>query len=246
MTTSLVSRGGDIASSVRAQRSRTIAMLEDLTSAQWEVAVTPGWRVREVAAHLVATDEAALTGRLWTLGVRRVDMERIERWNDVQVQRWAGRPIPALLHALDRWGRRIARATSLPGPLGSKAIPTPLGKVSLQWLAGLRVYDEWVHGEDVRRALGLPSDDDPSIVEPVARQLLATIPVQTLPRVPHGARGEVTIAFSDVAVEPLGIDLGRKRYGSILANRGTRIEAEAAALVMCAARRDAWREVEAD
>lgn len=228
---------------VRAQRRRTLALFEDLTDAQWETIVTPRWRVREVAAHLITTDEGALTGRFFAIGLRAVPISEVERWNDEQVRRWADRPIPALLHGLDVWGRRTARALAL--PIASARVPSPFGKVSFSWLGGMRVYDEWVHGEDVRRALGLPADDDPTTLAPVARQLFAAIPVQTLPRIHADARGDVTVSFRGLDIDPFGIDLTHRRFGTALGGRGTRIDADPAALVMCAAGRDRWRDAEA-
>ena len=71
---------------VRAQRARTIALLEDLTEAQWETEIVPGWRTREVAAHLVSTDEASLTGKFLLWGIRQKPIPEIEQWNERQVK----------------------------------------------------------------------------------------------------------------------------------------------------------------
>jgi len=119
---------GEMVAAVRAARSRTFARLESLDEKDWEVVVTPGWRVREVAAHLITTDEASLTGRLLSLGLRQAPMEEIERWNDRQVGRWADKPIPALLHALDVWGRRMARVLGAPPQrlVGRSSHPHPV------------------------------------------------------------------------------------------------------------------------
>lgn len=240
-------RKHDVIAWVRAQRARTIALLEDLPEKEWERPVVPGWRVREVAAHLVSTDEAALTGRLLALGLRKVEVGDIEAWNETQVARWAERPIPALLHGLASWGRRLALTLAVtPGPAARVRLPTPFGRVSPLWLGMARVYGEWVHLEDVRRALGLPGDDSPQALEPVARHLLAGIPVQTLPRVPPGVAGAVTLAFTDVDLPGAGYDLGERRFGFAVAGGDARVEGTAAALVMIAARRDPWREAESD
>ena len=59
----------------------------------------------------------------------------------------------------------------MPGPAARPALPTPFGRVSLLWLVMLRVYDEWVHMEDVRRALSL-ADDDGIDALPVAAKFL--------------------------------------------------------------------------
>jgi uncharacterized protein (TIGR03083 family) len=232
--------------SIRAQRASTVRLLEDLDEAQWDIEVTPGWRVREMAAHLLTTDEASLTGKLLALGVRRVPLEVIERWNDEQVKRWADRPIPALLHGLDAWGRRLARALAIPpAKVASAPFPSPFGRVSLLWLGMLRVFDEWVHSEDVRRALSLPSDDAPDVVLPVAKLVLAGIPIQTLPLVPDDAKGTVLVGFTDAPLAPLGVDMSAHRFGTALTSADARVEAPAAALTMIAAGRDPWREAEA-
>lgn len=231
----------DAIDAVRDQRARTLSLLDTLDDASWERGVVPGWRVREVAAHLISTDEAALTGRVFALGVRRVSPDAIEAWNETQVGRWASRPVPALLRALDLWGRRLARALAVaPERL---VLPGPFGRVPAPWLGMLRVYDEWIHLEDVRRALGAPSDGARASVAPVIRHLFALVPWQTLPRVPSGATGRVVVRVTDADVEPFGVDLGERRYG--LVEGGTTIEADAAPLVMVAAGRDPWRDAEA-
>jgi uncharacterized protein (TIGR03083 family) len=235
-----------VARAVRAQRSRTLGLLERMEESAWETIVTPGWRVREAAAHLIVTDEDALTGRMLKLGLRRVPVETLERWNDEQVGRWADKPIPAILHALDVWGRRIARLASVvPAAAARRRITTPLGRVSLSWLGMMRVFDEWIHDEDIRRALGSPSDDASDVIEPVARQLFAVIPIQTLDRLPASAVGRVTLRVTDLDLPSFGLDLDRRLFGFGIDAR-TEIAAPAARLVMVAAGRDRWRDVEAE
>src|SRR5438105_4330447 len=157
----------EVVEAVRAQRQRTLALLEDLSDVQWETEILPRWRVREVAAHLVTTDASSLMGNV--LARHQLPMADVETWNDERVPQWADRPVPVLIHGLDRWGRRLSRALSLaPGPVARRKLPTKFGRVSLLWLAMLRVYDEWVHGEDVRRGLEFPADDQADAVRPAA------------------------------------------------------------------------------
>jgi uncharacterized protein (TIGR03083 family) len=231
------------------QRRRLLDLLRALPEADWEKIVVPRWRVRELAAHMITTDEGTLTGRLLTIGFTRDPVggvSKVEAWNDKQVARWADRPIPELLDGLEKWGRRLERlAGVVPTFLAKRTMPTPLGRASLLWLAGLRVYDEWVHREDLRRALGMPSDDVPAVVGPAARMLQAGIPMQSLPRLAAGVEGSASVAFDDVELPTMAIDLTEKRYGYGVAADGARIGGRAAALVMVAARRDPWREAEA-
>jgi len=230
---------------VRAQRARTIALLEDLTEAQWETEIVPGWRTREVAAHLVSTDEASLTGKFLLWGIRQKPIPEIEQWNERQVAKWADRPIPTLLHGLEKWGRRFARVASVPPRrVASLSFPNGFGRVSLLWLVMLRVYDEWVHMEDVRRALSLADDDGIDALPVAAKFLLAGIPIQTLSEIPSGAAGTLAIGFVDVDTPALSVDLGTRRFGIGLP-ADAQVKGPAASLIMVAAGRDPWREAEA-
>jgi uncharacterized protein (TIGR03083 family) len=239
----------EIVAALRAQRARTLELLRSIPEPDWETIVVPRWRLREVAAHLVTTDEGALTGRSLTTGFTRDAndaISRIEAWNDRQVVRWADRPVPEILAGLERWSRRFERLTRVvPAIVGRPAFISPFGKVSLQWLFGLRVYDEWIHLEDIRRAYRMPSDDAPASVRPVARQLIAGLPVQSTARVAAGARGQVSLTFDDTDYPPLGFDLSARRFGYGVEVVDARIVGPTAALAMVAARRDAWRDAEA-
>jgi uncharacterized protein (TIGR03083 family) len=239
----------EVLAGVRAQRERTIALLRSISESDWERIIVPRWRVREVAGHLVSSDEGTLTGRILSVGfTRRGDeaMSKIEVWNDKQAARWADRPIPEILKGLEVWARRIERLSGVvPAGLANRAMPTPFGRVSLSWLASIRIYDEWVHMEDLRRVFGMQPDDAPPSVLPIARQIQAGIPVQTFPRIPADASGKLSLAFSDIDLPTLGIDLGLRRYGYGVEAPEARITAPTAALAMIAARRDPWQDAEA-
>lgn len=241
----LVPQKAEVLGHVRAQREATIRLLETLGPTDWEQIVTPGWRVREVAAHLISTDESAVTGRMFAVGFNR-DISEIEQWNETQVPRWADRPTPSLLHALGVWSRRMTRMVrALPAAATARAFPTPLGKVSLNYLGMLRVYDEWIHDEDIRRAFGLPSDASVEVLEPVARQMFAVLPHQTLPLLDRTMQGMIAISYTDLDLPPFCIDLARHRYGWSLGAPDATIRAAAAPMVMVAARRDRWQDAEA-
>ncbi len=239
----------EIVSALRAQRARTMELLRGASEAEWETIVVPRWRLREVAAHLVTTDEGAITGRSFTTGFSRSatkSIAKVEVWNDKQVVRWADRPIPEILEGLEKWSRRFERLVRMiPAPVGKPAFITPFGKVSLTWLFGLRVYDEWIHDEDIRRALKRPSDDAPASVRPVARVLIAGLPVQSTERVAGDAKGRVALVFEDVDYPPLGFDLAGRRFGYGIEGGDARVTGRTATLAMISARRDAWRDVEA-
>lgn len=239
----------EIVAALGAQRARTMDLLRSIPEPEWETIVVPRWRLREVAAHLITTDEGAVTGRTILNGFTRdanAAIEKVEAWNDTQVGRWADRPIPEIVQGLEKWSRRFERLVRLvPAAAARPALPTPFGKVSLLWLFGLRVYDEWVHDEDIRRAFTRPSDDAPASIKPVARQLIAGLPVQSTERVAEGSKGRVALALADAEYPPLGFDLAGRRFGYGVEGSDARVTGATTVVAMVAARRDAWRDVEA-
>ena len=117
---------------VHAERDALIADLEQVPAAGWEKpSLCDGWTVHDVAAHLV---DSALTTRLGfaaALVRARFDFHRLNE-NGIRNRRGAtpGETLDAL--------RAVARSTATP--------PAPLDS---------RLVEEVVHGEDIRRPLGL-------------------------------------------------------------------------------------------
>lgn len=232
----------EIVRGVAAERRRTIAFLSELPAERWDTPTAlPRWRIREVVAHLITTDRASLTGSILLPVLRSFDS--IEAWNDRQVMKWADRPVRDLLLGLDRWGRRfLVLARAVPEPLLRMRTPTMFGKGRAELLLWSRVFDEWVHRQDMRRALGLPDEDVD--VELAAEFLLTAAVSSTLPNVEGD--GTVGIALEGVALPEWTYDL---LTGSAVprprAFPGARIRMPGPAFVMATAGRDRFTDLEA-
>ncbi|MFD5873872.1 maleylpyruvate isomerase family mycothiol-dependent enzyme [Streptomyces sp. NPDC060322] len=123
---------GDVWPTVHAERAALIHDLEGLDGRQWEEpSLCAGWTVHDVVAHL--TDTARTTRLGFLAGLARAGFD-FDRQNARGVARERGAS-PA--EALERL-RRVATRTSTP--------PAPLDS---------RLVEEIVHGEDIRRPLGL-------------------------------------------------------------------------------------------
>jgi uncharacterized protein (TIGR03083 family) len=203
----------EILRAIRAERSRTTTFLRTLERTQWDAPTAlPGWRIREVVAHLISLDVAALSGSILPQALG--SMERLERWNDRQVGKRADRSPPELILALERWGPRFSRlARAIPRPLYSLRVPTIWGRAPGGLLIWSRAYDEWIHRQDMRRALELP-DEDADLFS-VSGFLMHAAAADLLPAL-RDRGGRVEVRFSGVPLPPHVFDLsaGRLVVGS--------------------------------
>jgi uncharacterized protein (TIGR03083 family) len=240
----------EILRSVTAQRRTTLSFLRNLDPGQFDTPTAlPGWRLREVAAHLITTDRAAVTGTILPAVLLAGSTDKVEAWNERQVPKWANRPVPDLLIGLDRWGRRFVRlARILPAVAYRPRIPSPWGRGPAGIYIWVRTYDEWVHRQDMRRALGMPDEDVD--LDSVSEFLLTAIGLQTIRRL-DGAEGGLAIEFDGVPISEWRYDLANKSFGP----RGpqpswggedhvvTRIVAPGAPFIMAAAGRDSFEDL---
>jgi uncharacterized protein (TIGR03083 family) len=228
----------EIVRALRSERRSTLTLLRDLEHERFDAPTAlPGWRIREIAAHLVTTDRAAVTGRSLPLAFGASPIDRLEAWNERQVPKWANRPVPELLAALDQWGRRFAAlARSLPAALYRLRVRTPWGRGPAGIAIWVRAYDEWVHRQDIRRALDMP-DEQVDVAAP-AEFLLTAIGSAVLPAL-RGRPGRVAISLEGAPVAEWEYDLRSGRAGPRASSQvDARISAAASAFIMAGAGRD--------
>ncbi|MFE5238931.1 MULTISPECIES: maleylpyruvate isomerase family mycothiol-dependent enzyme [unclassified Streptomyces] len=117
---------------VHAERAALIGDLERLDAERWdEPSLCAGWTVHDVVAHLVDTARTTRPGFLIGLARARFDFDR-QNARGVERERGAS---PG--ETLERLRRVVSRTSTPPAPLDS------------------RLVEEIVHGEDIRRPLGL-------------------------------------------------------------------------------------------
>jgi uncharacterized protein (TIGR03083 family) len=156
---------------------------------RWD-APTPaeGWQARDVLAHLAATEVAAaqtIAGEdrtefeefLKDTGARQFTVEGFHGYNAWAVKRRAETPVISL--ALE-WGRGadllLARASQLADERWGEKVPWPVDPIRVPSFLQSRVCEWWVHGEDVRSAVGLPSRREHAPIHCVNDLSIRTIP----------------------------------------------------------------------
>jgi uncharacterized protein (TIGR03083 family) len=116
------------------ERSELLALLRELTTAQWEAqSLCTKWRVRDVATHIVSYEELS-TPSLVGIFVR--GRLRVSGVNDLALKRYEGADPAAIIDLLSR-------------NLRPRGLTSGFG-------GGIALTDGTIHHQDIRRALGLP------------------------------------------------------------------------------------------
>jgi uncharacterized protein (TIGR03083 family) len=244
MVVQLAITKSEIVRGTRTERGRTLGLLRSLEPAQWDIEVLPGWRVREVAAHLITIDKASVTGSIFPKILTSSD--KLERWNDKVVGGYADRSVPELLLALDQWGTRLLRVVkATPAKAFGVRVPTMWGKGPAGMFAWSRPFDEWVHRQDVRLGLGM-SLETADVAVP-AGFVLAAAGTSVVPEM-HGRTGSITIDLSGVPIHQWTADLSTgeswfRPPGDKVARHVT-VTAPASRFVMAATGRGTFAELE--
>jgi uncharacterized protein (TIGR03083 family) len=124
----------DLRHHATAERADLLALLEELSPAQWEAAsLCPGWRVRDVVAHVYSYDELSRGDLARRFVQARFNPTRI---NDVCLAAYADLSPAELVHL----ARRCVEPRGLPAGFGG----------------GIALTDGMIHQQDIRRPLGLP------------------------------------------------------------------------------------------
>ena len=156
----------------------------------------PGWTVRDVYSHVIGT-EAGLLGRSpapppETFGPHvRNDMGRS---NEAEVLLRRGRPGPAMVAELGEvTAARLAELRTMTDEDFAVETLSPAGPGTYEDFMAVRVFDCWVHEQDVRRAVGRPGHLTGAAVDRSLASTVGVMPYVVGKRA--GAPDGTTVAF---------------------------------------------------
>lgn len=235
---------------LRRQRAATLARLAQLPDRSWDAPCLHDWRIRDVAAHLIALDEASVRGRLVQAMNASGSRLEVEAGNQGSLARWADRSPAELLDALEQWGNRLARLVDrLPSAALRLPFRGPYGRQPLLFVPYRRVLDGWVHECDVAWATDPTGDREPVIPDPgvpdvLAAAVLASLPHLALPRAPRTS-GVVRLVVNTAEEQwrTWSVDFARRQYGSrVVARPDAVVRTDALTLALLAEARWSWAE----
>ncbi|MFE6864341.1 maleylpyruvate isomerase family mycothiol-dependent enzyme [Nocardia sp. NPDC057668] len=178
----------DVWALVHAERAALVADLATVSDERWETpSLCPGWSVHDVAAHLV--DTASTTRLGFVLGLVRARFD-FDAQNARGIERQRG-ATPA--ETLERLRSVVSRTSTPPAPLDT------------------RLVEEVVHGEDIRRPLGISHKYSGEAVERALR-------LQARTSRSFGGAQELVALVSVVATDSdLRLGAGPEVRGTVLA-----------------------------
>ncbi len=157
----------------------------------------PGWTVQDNLVHLTAIESLILERPLPTQEppdqlphVKNDTGKANERWVEAR-RSWSGADAFAEFRAVT--GERIAALRALDEAGFGADSWTPTGPGTVRQLLGFRIFDSWVHEQDMRRAVGRPGDLDSAAAAEALAMMCDVMPYVVGKKV--GAPDGCTVVF---------------------------------------------------
>lgn len=166
------------------ERAALLATLRALPHADWDREAVPGWSVRDVAAHVLGDDYGRLARDRDgdSAGPAPLPDETLETFIHRANQEWvdsARRISPrALADTLELTGGGVAGLwqNGTPDEL-SLGVSWAGAEPAPRWLDCARDLTEyWTHRQQIRHAIGQPTDADPRLLGPVLDTFMRALP----------------------------------------------------------------------
>ncbi|OMC14398.1 maleylpyruvate isomerase family mycothiol-dependent enzyme [Mycobacterium sp. SP-6446] len=141
-------------------------LLDGIAETEWQAASPlPGWDVKALASHIIGTESflAGIAPPQPDVDVSALDHVRndIGVMNECWVRHLSGEPGGEVLARFrDITNNRRKALTSLSDEEWNAVTATPVGPESYGRFMRVRVFDCWMHEQDMREALSRPSSDD--------------------------------------------------------------------------------------
>jgi uncharacterized protein (TIGR03083 family) len=176
----------------------------------------PGWSVKDLVAHMAGT-ESMLLGRR-PPDHRPPNAGRLPNalaeLNEVEVDyRRPWSPARVLEDFREITAARLVMLRSMDDEAFSRPTPSPIGTVPYRDFMRLRVFDCWVHEQDIRRALDLPVTMDGHIARQAVARMAAAMPYVVGKRVvpPDGTKVVFVVTGDAGGAFPIEMTAGRAR-----------------------------------
>ena len=195
---------------------RSIDLLcSPLTEAQWKTPTEcPGWSVQDQVSHLVGSESRILgnpspdhtpkeTGHI---------KNDVGQSNEVVVdyrRSWPGKKVMEEFRELT--SQRLGLLRRMTDEEFAAETQTPIGPGTVTEFVRIRIFDAWVHEQDMRRALNMPGElEGPVAIHSVGRVARALpFVIARKAQAPDGVTAVFDITGPAGRVVPVGVEGGR-------------------------------------
>jgi uncharacterized protein (TIGR03083 family) len=192
------------------------ALLAELDDAQWTAPTClPGWDVRSVVAHVIGTESMLLGEPTPSDEIDpaeyehvRNDMGRINEAWVVSMRDTA--PVELQQRFADHAGRRLDVLRAMEPDEWDEEGFTPAGRDTYGRFMRIRVFDCWLHEQDVRDAVGRPGHDSGPAVETVLDEMSSAIGYVVGKKAGAPAGSRVTFVLTGDSGRELHVDVGER------------------------------------
>ena len=180
MATTIVDRDR-VTADLQAVWASTHTLLGELDDADWDrPTCLPGWDVRAVVAHVIGTESMLLGDPTPASEIDPAEFEHVRndigRLNEAWVRSMAlASPAELRERLADRARRRAAAIGALDDDAWAAEGFTPAGRDSYGRFMRIRVFDCWLHEQDVRDAVGRPGHTSGPVVETVLDEMAVAL-----------------------------------------------------------------------
>jgi uncharacterized protein (TIGR03083 family) len=193
-------------------------LLAELDDAEWRLpSPLPGWSVQDNVAHIVGT-EAMLSGEAGPEVEIDRDVNTHVR-NDIGAfnEQWVEslRPVPpneVLSRFRELTGARLAALERMSDDEWNAESFTPAGMDTYGRFMQIRVFDCWLHEQDIRDAVGRPGHETGLAVDVVLDEMATALGFVVGKKAGATAGQSVTFALSDggAVVRQLHVEVGER------------------------------------
>jgi uncharacterized protein (TIGR03083 family) len=181
----------------------------DLSPEDWDRATEcPGWTVKDVVSHLIGTERflQGLPAAQAEPGARPYVKNLIGEANEREVEARRGTSGPEVLAELEELVA-LRLATLRTGDEAYFAQPslTPTGQGTLLDFLDIRVLDNWIHEQDIRRTVGRPGHLDCGAAEHTIDRMLRALPMVVGKRAAAPEGSTVVVALTGPVERTVGI-----------------------------------------
>jgi uncharacterized protein (TIGR03083 family) len=180
------------------------ALCADLDEGQWKTPVAlPGWSVQDCVSHVLGTEASLLGDPMPDVDVSHLGYvtDPFQQIVEVPVEHrrsWPGAEV------LDDYRqvipRRLEQLRAMTTEQFDEVGWTPLGEAPYRSFMGVRVFDCWMHEQDIRRALDRPGHLSGPVVEAALNRFRAAVPYVVGKKA--GAPDGATVVFEVTGAEP--------------------------------------------